>query len=380
MLAWFAAVVPLLCWWTTPAAPTTRQTFVSGLLWGALLLAKVQGLLLPPLIIVWALWNYRLKAIRPLAVWGFTGAIVFFVGWPWLWIDPVAHIMQYLDKTTDRPQIYVWYFGERIADKLVPWHYPFVITAVTVPVCVLLGLLSRVGLRRFERIEVLLAATAIWPLIIFAIPGTPVYDGSRLFLVIMPAIALLAARGTILLWQAEEKVFSDRWFRMTAAIVMLVTAVLAIPKVFGPYAMCEYNAVTGGPRGAFAVGLESDYWASGMNGDFWSQVPEDSTIYVAPVCHQFQLSDLQSMVPAVQQRNIRLLPFEYDPEEQRGLVLLIHRLADLPPYLRNKIPGGAEVVATAQYRGVILAELIDTTDATWEREPNWPGDSLPERK
>ena len=116
--------------------------------------------------------------------------------------------------------------------------------------------------------------------------------------------------------------------------------------------------------------------SSSLNGDFWKQVPENSTIMVAPVAHQFQLGDIAQLVPIVRQKNITLVPYKYNPEQQRGLTLLIHRLADLPPHLRE-VPAGATVVATAKHRGVILARLIDTTNGTWQRQPNWPGDELP---
>ena len=119
------------------------------------------------------------------------------------------------------------------------------------------------------------------------------------------------------------------------------------------------------------LGLESSYWSDGLNGDFWKQVPANSTVYVAPVSHQFQLSDLRQLVPVVRKRNIRLLPFEYDPQEQRGLVLLNHRLADLRPDLR-KVPPGAKIVAESRYCGIVLARLIDTTDGTWSELDDWP--------
>lgn len=375
-LAWLAAILPLAAWWCSEKPPTIGQSLVSGFLWGILLLTKVQGILLPPLVFVWAVWNFRQHAIRPLTIWGVVGVIVFFVGWPWLWIDPAHSIFAYLGKTTDRPQLYVWYFGQRYVDKLVPWHYPFVFFATTVPLYLLLGLLLRAIKRQLDRIELLLAATAVWPLIVFALPGTPVYDGTRLFLVIMPAFALLAARGVVLFLKSTTDNMATLKSRYVVGTVVLFMTLFTIPNSVGAWGLCEYNWLIGGPRGASAAGLEADYWSSSLNGDFWKQVPENSTIMVAPVAHQFQLSDITQLVPIVRQRNITLVPYEYNPEKQRGLTLLIHRLADLPPHLRD-VPPGARVVATAEHRGVILARLLDTTNGTWERQPNWPGDELP---
>ena len=68
-----------------------------------------------------------------------------------------------------------------------------------------------------------------------------------------------------------------------------------------------------------------------------------------------------SLVPIVQQRKIQLVPYKYDPDKQKGLLLFIHRLADLRPELRI-VPPGATVVAESRLDHVILARLIDTTN------------------
>jgi len=376
-LAWLAAFIPLWTWWTKPAAPTTRQSIISGILWGLLLLTKVQGILMPPLVIGWALWRYKEKAIRPLAVWGIVGAVVFFVGWPWLWLDPVANTMSYFVKTAQRPTLYVWYFGQRFADKSVPWHFPFVMTLATLPAVVTVLFGTRLVQRKFTATEALMLLSVVWPLIVFAMPGTPVYDGARLFLVIMPAVAVLSARGFASAIKPGEgtgetdKSPRPRWVRLAGLVGVIALSLFSFNKALQPFCLNSYSALVGGERGAQRLGLEAGYWADGLNGDFWAQVPEDSTIYVAPVSHQFQLGDIQHLVPIVAQRNIKLLPFEYDPQAQRGLTLLIHRLADLRPALRD-VPEGATVVAAVKYGDVVLARLIDTSAATWPSIPDWP--------
>lgn len=370
---WLAAFIPLLAWWTRVRPPSTWQCVISGGLWGILLLTKVQGILLPPFVVGWALFQYRLSAIRPLAIWGLTGALVFGGGWPWLWLDPLENVFRYLGRATDRLELHVWYLHRRYPDKQVPWHFPFVMTAVTVPLTVLLGTALRCVQRRFDRMEVLLLAATLWPLLVFAFPGVPVYDGTRLFLVIMPGFALLAARGLVLFWNSN---LQHRWQKAGRLIVICICAAATaavVPEVSSPNALNHYNLLVGGPSGALAMGLESDYWASGVTSEFWEQVPENSTVYVAPISHQFQLYAAEQLIPHIHARNIRLLPYEYNPEKQRGLILLLHRLADLPRHLRT-VPPGAEVVAQSTWRGVVLYRLIDTTNGTWQPTANWPAD------
>ena len=322
-LAWLATLVPLMAWWTKDTPPTNRQSLISGLLWGLLMLTKVQGLLLPPLVIVWAIWFFRWSAIKPLALWGVTGLVVFYAGWPWLWLDPLGHTLLYVSKTADRPTLYVWYLGQRFADKAVPWHYPFVMTLATLPVSVALFALWRIGARQFTRVECLAAASVLWPLIVFALPGTPVYDGVRLFVVIMPLVAFIAARGLVSVLRLvsgrirvlnrPDSATVPRW-KTNVARCFCVVAVITTVRQFAvhePFCLAEYSLTALGTQGAVEVlGLEASYWSDGLNTEFWKQVPENSTIYVAPVYHQFQLDDIQQLVPVVRKRNITLLPFE----------------------------------------------------------------------
>ncbi len=374
-LAWFAALLPLLAWWTGPNLPTRRQAIISGLLWGILMLTKMQGILLPPLLLGWALWNYRQKAIGVVLLWSISGGLLFFA-WPWLWLDPINNTLSYLGRAADRQTLYVWYFGQRFRDVDVPWHFPFVTTAITVPLVVLIGLIWRLLLRQLDRTEQLLLASLIWPLIVFAIPGTPVYDGARLFLCIMPVFAILSGRGSSLVLQKllaarrqPDSASASRWIPIAALLTMVAAARAITAAAFmSPFAISEYSDLVGGSRGAERLGMEASYWSEALNGEFWKHVPENSEVMVAPVSHQFQLSAIEELVPIVRARGIHLVPFEYDPLQQRGLLLLLHRKADLRQSLRT-VPAGAEILVEVRGDGVVLARLIDSTNAKWTATP-----------
>jgi len=366
-LAWVAALLPLLAWWTDSRPPSTLRACLSGVFWGLLLLTKVQGVLLPPIVFLWAVWQFRWKSLRPLTCWAIGGGVVFLLAWPWLWLDPIRNLQQYLGRTSDRPTLYCWYFGERLADKQVPWHYPFVITLFTLPFGVLLCLLARFRRTQPDSIDQLLLLSIAVPLIVFALPGTPVYDGNRIFLIVMPPIIVLAARAFCRfdnMTNGQGDLSRSPISRTVARWQVAVLGLLALQPfgspIFSPYAISQYGPLAGGSNGAAWMGMESSYWSDGLNGSFWEQVPENSTVFVAPVSHQFQLQDIMSLVPIVQQRKIKLAPYEYDPDKQNGLLLLIHRLADLRPELRV-VPPGATVVAEARLDDVVLARLIDTS-------------------
>ncbi len=366
-LAWVAAMLSLLAWWTDAHPPSTLRACLSGVFWGLLLLTKVQGILLPPIVFLWAVWRFRWQCVRPLACWSVCGAVLFVSAWPWLWLDPIHNIPQYLGRASVRPTLYCWYFGERFADKQVPWHYPFVLTLFTLPVAVILCLIARIKRKLPDAIDQLLLLSIAFPLFVFALPGTPVYDGNRLFLIVMPMIVIVAARAFspfVAVTTSEIPVAPSTQRSITrwkiAVLVFLAVQTFGL-SVVSPYAISMYGPLAGGNNGAERLGMESSYWSDGLNGSFWKQVPENSTVYVAPVSHQYQLQDIMSLVPIVQQRNIRLVAYEYDPDKQKGLLLLIHRLADLRPELQT-VPEGATIVAEVHLDAVVLARLIDTSN------------------
>ncbi|MCH2203795.1 MAG: glycosyltransferase family 39 protein [Fuerstiella sp.] len=382
-LAWFAALMPLLSWWTRARPPTALQASTSGFLWGVLMLVKIQAVFLPPTLVVFAIWRYRLKALIPLMIVAVTGLVVFFCGWPWLWLDPLQNTLSYLRSTAVRSPVNNWYLGHRFVDKMTPFHYPFVIAAVTIPLHTTACMLIRLFQRRLHAEEGLLLLSVVLPLSIFAIPGIPVYDGTRLFLFIMPAVAILAARGLCLMFDAAWNSKSDSTsppppprkqnglpkILMGVLSVLLVADAAVTATQLGPFAGDAYNVIGRAfdPRGEM---FECSYWGDALNTQFWEQVPEGSSLAVAPVLHPPLLQHMMAMIPLIRQRQIELEPFFYDPNEQRGLVLLIHRLADLPPELRHP-PADNQPVVEIQLNDRVLARLIDTRQTTWSRKPEW---------
>ncbi|MEO2030845.1 MAG: glycosyltransferase family 39 protein, partial [Planctomycetaceae bacterium] len=379
-LAWLAALIPLLCWWTNERPPSAWQAVVSGLMWGILMLVKIQAVFLPPVITLFAIAMFRMKALRPLTIMAMTGLIVFFCGWPWLWLDPIHNPLSYLMSTTDRLPVNNWYMGHRYADKATPWHYPFMMAAVTIPLHTCGGLVLRLLQRRLDAAEHLLLLSVALPMTAFAIPGTPVYDGTRLFLFVMPGVAILAARG-LALFVGNRRVdptlpagTRSPWPVSPKKLVAIMGALFVLDVAvtitqLGPFAGDAYNGLARLLNPAEET-LECSYWGGALNSDFWEQVPHGSTVAVAPVLHSVLLQDMMSMIPIVRQRQIVLEPFYYEPAEQRGLVLLLHRLADLPPELRQPPPGNQPVVEIQLDRRV-LARLIDTSQRTWLQKPEW---------
>ncbi len=244
----------------------------AGVLWGVALLTKINAVFLPIVLIPWAVWYHRKRAVTPCATFLVVGVLTFFAGWPWLWHDTFGRVQQYaMNKTErlaqrDRPagtaNIPVYYLGTTYRQERAPWHYPFVMTLVTVPVALLVfagigvGKAARSGEGR--RIGTLVMASGLLPLVVVALPMVPKYDGVRLFMPAFPFVACLAGAGGARLWDWRGRLGKV----IVAALLALNAAALLSTH---PYELSYYNCLVGGAWGANKLGFETTYWGDTVN-------------------------------------------------------------------------------------------------------------------
>lgn len=357
-LANLAAVLAIASYWIPkPGAvretvgPHWRTAAGTGVFLGLALLTKIQGVLIIPPVVVWALFQFRQRALLFLTAWGVAGLVVFFVGWPWLWFDPIPHLMEYLGRTTDRLGVNVWYFGQKFADRDVPWHYPTVMFATTIPLGLhLLGLFGAFGGEtpgwKHGREQLLLAAM-VFPIVLFSYSNIVVYDGERLFLISYPLWAMLVGRGGAALWKRLERSCSRR---IAVAAIGVFLALQSYGLVaYSPLHLSYYNLAVGGLRGADRLGLERTYWGESVTREILHAVeretPPGSRIHVAPLFHHLQLRDLLEQSPILRRHRVSLMPFRADNTAGVRYVLFFSRFSDLPEMLR-----------VGDFRGRLLAE------------------------
>jgi len=339
-LTYSATVLSVAHWWREEDGARRAWLIpaLTGVLFGFALLTKMQAILIPPAVGLWALWHWRVRAFRPLAIFGLVGLAVFFVGWPWLWLDPAKNFYEYFARTTNRAVLNCFYLGQVWADKDVPWHYPFVMFAVTVPIGFhLLGLLGvsahftritpegeraiaprlRFGFVCGAREQLVLAAT-LFPLVLFAMPGVAVYDGERLFLISYPMWAMLVGRGAeVILSQLRAKADLGWWPIVASGRARGVVMTLwLLPQAVGVIALhpCQlsyYNLLVGGLSGADRRGFERTYWGDSLTRSELTEIAErgglGATLVVEPVLHQFQLHELTLQSPILRRAQVRAL-------------------------------------------------------------------------
>ena len=278
--------MPIAAWFFTTTAVTawamSRRswplTVLAGVAFGLALTAKVNAFFLPVLLVPWALLYHRRHWAKLVAVL-LVGPAVFWLCWPWMWIDTVPHVKAYLAFHFAHAAYNVWYLGRLY--QYAPWHYPFVITAVTTPAVILaLAAVGAVGAtRRVAQGEsptrpyasaaesALLLLGLIVTLVPNALPSSPKYNGERLFLPAFPFLAALAgggfawAEGIVVRALAREQAKA----RLSVLVASALGALLLYPGANAvvrthPYQLAYYNALVGGTAGATRRGFETIYW------------------------------------------------------------------------------------------------------------------------
>lgn len=385
-LTYTAAFLSLACWWkpdftanaATPSAPRIRAAILCGLVFGLALLTKIQAIFIPIPVVIWAVVNWRWRALWPLAIWGCVGLLIFFAGWPWLWADPWGHLLKYLGHAKERPVIYVWYFGRQIADRNVPWHYPWVLFATTVPLGLhLMGLgglaqmrprMRAVDAKHDQRLtwswlgsrEVLIAGGMLLPLVVFSLPGIAAYDGERLFLMIFPLWAIFIGQGMAAAMDWVSQRTNPTVSGITLAGFLACQSVGLIQ--YSPVWLSYYNILVGGLEGAEKLGLQTTYWGDSITRellvDVANQAPAGSLIDVLPVQHPFQLAALESQCPPLRDRQIKLRAFD-EREKKPAKYLLVFQRRDYWPAEWNGTPQPYRLVLKTARQNTTLAAFYE---------------------
>lgn len=336
-----------------------RAMAAAGALWSLALLIKIHAWLLIPLLGTWSLVRLGLRrALGAMTVWLLVGVGLFWAGWPWLWYDSWNRLRAYWGTGVARTTIFVEYFGRVYADRDVPWHYPWVYFAATVPVGLhvlgLFGLLRGGMNRRREPFPLLLVGTIVFFLVLFS-SRIPVYDGERLFLHVFPAWALLIGLGFGWLW---ETVLTSRRGRILLGGILAAQAIGVISM--HPFGLSYYNAIVGGLPGAKWLGLEVTYWSDAIDRVLLDRLareaPPRSSVAMAPTLYPGQGAETTGFHRGLARRGLIL---EDDPWSTHSeWVVVSHRRAYLRADLVDRLHRGeGRKVATRSRWGVELSAL-----------------------
>jgi hypothetical protein len=309
---------------------SARWGVASGVVFGVALGTKHNAWLMPIFLVGHYLWMRRDDILRrrrlprvPLAFVSMAvlGPIIFFLHWPWLWPAPVARAQSYLNRHLQHEHYNFEYLGQNwnnpptdTAHKLLRTTFPFVSTALTVPVTTLaLALWGGVVLWRRRRGDAVidgelpetpetpgalavgagtsprpgwlrpgadvdrapgafLAVQIFGPLGVLAVPSTPIFGGVKHFMPAMPFLAVAAAIGVAALGRAavmglrayRPRAPSTFWAqRLLPAALAALVCVPAITETqrSQPDGLTHYNLIAGGFAGGASLGMNRQFWA-----------------------------------------------------------------------------------------------------------------------
>lgn len=174
-----------------------KHIITASILVGLALLTKINAAFLYLFFALWLVvaWRKELKKrlLYILALIAVPPAL-FVLLWPWLWHHPVARLLGYFIRLKNHGPIPVYYLGQ-IYYGNTPWHYPFLLTVVTLPCMILLaaGYYGMAGRKR--GIDCFLILSALIPVAAIAFFSPCKNDGVRLFLPAFPFIGMMASLG-----------------------------------------------------------------------------------------------------------------------------------------------------------------------------------------
>jgi hypothetical protein len=207
-----------------------RWAVATGLLWGVALLTKHNAFFLPVALVLWWLASgrgpTRLSMTRrglrlptiPVAFFAMLilGPLMLFVFWPKLWFDPFQAFRDYLQFHLHHEHYMQYWSGEVLQNPPFPFSYPFHKSLLVYPETftfflllafgLMLAPLRRLGSRPAPSTEApaapagpdaasrltFLAINGLIPILVIALPSTPIFGGIKHWMPGVPLLAILA--------------------------------------------------------------------------------------------------------------------------------------------------------------------------------------------
>jgi 4-amino-4-deoxy-L-arabinose transferase-like glycosyltransferase len=268
----------------------------AGVAFGAQLDTKNNSVFLAPAVLLhFALVSGR-RPSMPRAWLGLfvLAPLLFFLGWPWLWADPLGRIVDYARFHLNHDHYNIEFLGVTRYVPPFPRAYAWLMTAATVPLSILVpfvfGLL--IALRAFYdesrragwfRVE-LSRAESTWLLWCVALAAnyapwwsanTPIYGGTKHWITAYPFLCLLAALGVHRVGQVLSA--------PVATAVSVLAAPFAITLSSHPHGLSSYTPLVGGAVGAAELGLNRGFWGyetGALAADLNRVAPRDALAYL----------------------------------------------------------------------------------------------------
>ncbi|MEM1413736.1 MAG: glycosyltransferase family 39 protein [Myxococcota bacterium] len=338
----------IYAYWRALASP--RWAWICGLAFGLALATKHNAWLLPGIFLIHQAWmaaGRRVLPARPdegprrphprpwwLVAMVTIGPLIFIGSWPWLWHDTLPRLGWYVRFHVNHVYYNIAYFGFTYFEPPFPVSYPFVLTAFTVSaatlVLALLGLWARLpamlpafSSRLATRLwrpsgvspdqlftDVLLVGGLLAPMVVIALPSSPIFGGTKHWMPAYPFLGLYAGVGFRKVAHALGAALGSRVpvgvGRTAAASVLLLPSALDTIHSH-PFGLSHYTFAAGGVPGAADHGMNRQFWGftTGSLVPFLREtLPEGGTVWLGDTTYQaWEMLQRDGHIP----RNIRAI-------------------------------------------------------------------------
>jgi len=199
----------------------------------------------------------------------------------------------------------------------------------------------------------------LFVLVVFSLPGVPVYDGARLFLMVFPLWAIAVGAGVRLLIE------TPRWrLSLRCALLAIFVAMQGVGLIiYHPCHLSHYNLLVGGLPGALRWGFEATYWGDAVREPMLAEASRRSPgapILLAPHLAPFQAAAMTLASPALCRSENMLIGYDPSlPEEAKKCryAVVYRRRADGD--IVERLLSEGQVVSEYNVQGEWLARLIE---------------------
>jgi 4-amino-4-deoxy-L-arabinose transferase-like glycosyltransferase len=278
---------------------------ITGVLWGIALLTKNNSFFVPIALGLWWLISVapgvglekgkkglRLPPFPRAFVWmPLLGLPMLFLFWPWLWYDSINAFGKYLGFHLHHEHYFQYYFGRAYQSPPFPVDFPFVMTLYTLPT-VTLALFS-VGMgsmfiaplipwfrhrsppgQKWRELT-FLGVSLAFPVLLIAMPSTPIFGGVKHWFLSMPYLCLVAAAGLVEIlrsgWLAAVRLGLPNRALFRGALAVVVCGLILAPGARDTFKYRDngtayYNQLIGGARGAADRQMQRQFWSYANRG------------------------------------------------------------------------------------------------------------------
>ncbi len=233
-----------------------RTILPAALLLGLTTSTRILGPFAGVLITYYAWRKMGKQALPAIAMYAVVAMIATYLTWPYLWMNPIAHMWGSFIEMSSYPWLgEVLFNGEKYLATDLPYSYLPVLFAIqfTEPVWILALVGLFFAIQEWRSNRSLLLLVLFWffvPTLFFIARRVVLYDNFRQVLFILPPVFLLAGI-------AFERIQNVKW----QAVVMGLSLIPGLVGIISlhPYEYIYYNSLVGGLKNVQGR-FETDYW------------------------------------------------------------------------------------------------------------------------